>query len=89
LAIVLSVLLRLTDSDYRFGIFKLFSKIREWTQVFRKCKQFKLKLSLTVATMSWLTVTEWISAHKCPRIYSVCCNHNPLIHGFSPGLLKE
>jgi hypothetical protein len=45
---------------------------------------FKLKSSLrnlTVATMTWLTVAEYL-CHKWPRIYSVCRNHYLILSSF-------
>ena len=42
-----------------------------------------------VATMNWLTITEYLN-HKWPTIYSGCCNHNSvLIHGLSSSLQQE
>ena len=44
----------------------------------------KLNLSLrtfSVATVNWLTVTEYLP-HKSPRICSVCCNHYPVLSSF-------
>jgi hypothetical protein len=32
-------------------------------------------------TMTWPTVTEYL-CHKWPRIYSVCCNRNPVLSSF-------
>ena len=38
-------------------------------------------LSFTVATMTWLTVTEYL-CHKWPRICSVCLYHYPILSSF-------
>ena len=43
-----------------------------------------LKSSLrkfTVATLTWLTVTEYL-CRKCPRICYFCRNHNPVLSSF-------
>ena len=62
ICIVLSVLLRYTDSDSSFGIFKLFLR---WSYHVE---------SFTVATMTWLIVMEYL-CHKWPMICSTCRKH--------------
>jgi len=37
--------------------------------------------SFKVATMTWLTVTEY-QCHKWPQICAVCRNHNPVVSSF-------
>jgi len=52
--------------------------LQERTVIDRKSSCFK---KLTVATMTWLTATEYL-CHKWPMICYVCCDRNPLLFSF-------
>jgi hypothetical protein len=65
LAIVLSVLLRSTDSDCPFGIFKL---------VFHKKRSWKVECSCSLETC-WMLLEFELDHSKPPSLSQVCINH--------------
>ena len=61
--------------------------IRHWSLICLSCLKMEKKMyvswshhfeSFTVATMTWLTVAEYM-CHKWPRICSTCRKHFPII----------
>jgi len=58
--------------------------LQTWNLLDQRFLVAKLSLShrkFSVATVNWLTVTEYLP-HKWPRIRSVCCNHYPVLSSF-------
>ena len=79
LAIALSVLLRFTDSDYHFGIFKLFLQTtNRWSTIFNmKITWFKCRWFILMR-LTWVHPPGF---YFCPFSFGQCivC---PLIYGF-------
>jgi hypothetical protein len=58
------------------------SKINDLVLVISLKSSFFYFTGITVATMTWFTITEYM-CHKWPRICFVCRNHNPILSLFT------
>ena len=71
--LVISIMISFIEGCYWHGSY--------WTKD-SQCLRWNHHLErFTVATMTWLTVTEYL-CHKWPHICSVCRNQNPVLSSF-------